>query len=453
MRRLILSVTVMLFVLAGAGSAVTSDRAYAQPDDEAARALQAARRILGGVDRAECRAPATAGTPCVEPVTGEMEVRTLPRGIATFSVTFVDEPGSYIAVFGRTAAGEWGYWFGAQDQQSPLLTLPGELLACGGPDGGPARLYRPARGGSEPLQPLTRLRAEEFVLTQSGRPGTELGDPGVRGLGWYRVSAPAEGWAPEQDITAAVLDDCTVHDIQYGPRSTLPVEGGDMNLGGTIWTWQRTALTNDEVLAPADPSSYTVEFLAEGRVSVQADCNRGAGSYTVDGSRLTISPLALTRAACPPGSLSNQFVAQLQDAVSYALQGGDLLLELKSGGGVMRFVPAGASEDTVTGVVTYRERIALPPDAVATVQIQDVSLADAPARVIGEQVIAPAGQVPISFAVGYRPSEIDPRFRYIVRAEIRDGSGRLLFTTTMSYPVITLGNLTKDIEIVVERVN
>ncbi|TIV73114.1 MAG: hypothetical protein E5V93_18665, partial [Mesorhizobium sp.] len=48
-----------------------------------------------------------------------------------------------------------------------------------------------------------------------------------------------------------------------------------------------------------------------------------------------------------------------------------------------------AAEKTIAGEVTYRERIALPPDAVLVVELADVSLADAPAIVIAKRRIAP----------------------------------------------------------------
>jgi putative lipoprotein len=65
-----------------------------------------------------------------------------------------------------------------------------------------------------------------------------------------------------------------------------------------------------------------------------------------------------------------------------------------------------AGEKTIGGEVTYRERIALPPDAVLVVELADVSLADAPAIVIGRRRIAPAGQVPIRFDIGFDPKAI-----------------------------------------------
>ena len=55
----------------------------------------------------------------------------------------------------------------------------------------------------------------------------------------------------------------------------------------------------------------------------------------------------------------------------------------------------------VTGTVTYRERIALPPEGVVvTIKVEDVSRADAPAVTIGEQIIEnPGHQVPIPFEI------------------------------------------------------
>ncbi len=93
----------------------------------------------------------------------------------------------------------------------------------------------------------------------------------------------------------------------------------------------------------------------------------------------------------------------------------------------------------VTGTVTYRERIALPPTAVVTVQLVDVSRADAPATVLGEQVIEPGGkQVPFAFVIPYDPARIDARMSYAVQARIEDG-GRLLFINDQHYAVITRG--------------
>ncbi len=97
-------------------------------------------------------------------------------------------------------------------------------------------------------------------------------------------------------------------------------------------------------------------------------------------------------------------------------------------------------DNVVSGTVTYRQRSALPPAAILTVKIVDVSRADAASTVITEQRIETAGkQVPISFDIAYDRSKIQDRNRYAVQAEIRDG-GRLLFITDTNYPVITQGS-------------
>ena len=92
----------------------------------------------------------------------------------------------------------------------------------------------------------------------------------------------------------------------------------------------------------------------------------------------------------------------------------------------------------VVGSVAYLEDVALPPDAVLEVRIADVSIADAPSTTISERTIANPGQVPISFALGYDPRDIDERFDYSVQASITQG-GRLLFVNDTVYSVLTRG--------------
>jgi putative lipoprotein len=93
----------------------------------------------------------------------------------------------------------------------------------------------------------------------------------------------------------------------------------------------------------------------------------------------------------------------------------------------------------VRGTVTYLQRIALPPTAVVQVRLVDVSRADAPAVVLGEQMIPTGGrQVPFSFEIPYDPAKIDPRYSYAVQARIEDGD-RLLFISDRHHAVITRG--------------
>lgn len=117
-----------------------------------------------------------------------------------------------------------------------------------------------------------------------------------------------------------------------------------------------------------------------------------------------------------------------------------MVLVVATGCGVARLVVGGSS---VTGTVTYREQIALSPDARLIVQIRDTSYADAAAELIAEQVIADPGQVPVSFDVEYDPDDINSRNRYSVSARIEESDGRLAFINDSAHDVITGGNPTR----------
>lgn len=95
---------------------------------------------------------------------------------------------------------------------------------------------------------------------------------------------------------------------------------------------------------------------------------------------------------------------------------------------------------TVQVTATYRERILLPPGHVLTVRVEDVSLADAPSRVLAEhtETLGERGP-PYVATLGFPSSQIDPRHTYAARAEIRDPDGRLRFVTDTRYPVLTQG--------------
>ena len=107
---------------------------------------------------------------------------------------------------------------------------------------------------------------------------------------------------------------------------------------------------------------------------------------------------------------------------------------------------------TVTGTLTYREKIALPQQGVViTVKVEDVSRADAPAITIGEQIIRnPDHQVPIPFEVQYDTDKIDERHTYAMRVRI-EVDEKLWFINTNRYEVITRGNPTSNIKVIVQK--
>lgn len=107
---------------------------------------------------------------------------------------------------------------------------------------------------------------------------------------------------------------------------------------------------------------------------------------------------------------------------------------------------------TVSGTVTYRVRSALPDDAVVTVELVALSGEGAPG-LVASQVIATEGrQVPIAYQVSYEASAIDEAGDYGMTASIADGAGTLLFGRDDPVPVITKGNPTTDVEIMLAPV-
>ena len=99
-----------------------------------------------------------------------------------------------------------------------------------------------------------------------------------------------------------------------------------------------------------------------------------------------------------------------------------------------------AGNASVSGTVTYRERLALTEGATLKVELRDTSLADAAAPLIASQTISGPGQVPIPFRVEYNKGDIDPRNTYSISASIIESDGRLAFTNDTAYEVITRGN-------------
>ena len=95
---------------------------------------------------------------------------------------------------------------------------------------------------------------------------------------------------------------------------------------------------------------------------------------------------------------------------------------------------------SVSGSVTYRERIALTPGAKVVVELRDVSLADAAAPLIARQTISEPGQVPIKYKVEYNRDDIDSSRIYSVTARIVESDGRLAFTNDTVREIITRGN-------------
>ena len=119
-----------------------------------------------------------------------------------------------------------------------------------------------------------------------------------------------------------------------------------------------------------------------------------------------------------------------------------------SSGAVKTPDPPGSQTSVVlSGTVSYLQRIAMPPSAVVTVTLQDVSLADAPAKIISKQTINFGDrQVPIPFELRFDKAQIDPQHLYSVAARI-EVEGRVRFTSDSAHQVLTHGNPTSGVNL------
>lgn len=106
----------------------------------------------------------------------------------------------------------------------------------------------------------------------------------------------------------------------------------------------------------------------------------------------------------------------------------------------------------LAGTVEFSGVAQFGADTVARVTLQDVSLADAPAKTLGEQVITGPKQFPVAFEVAYDPDAIQSRHRYAVQVRI-ETQGRLDYVNDTAILVITDGWPTQGVQVPVIRVS
>jgi len=87
--------------------------------------------------------------------------------------------------------------------------------------------------------------------------------------------------------------------------------------------------------AKPDGAAYQVT-IADGRLSMRADCNTCSAGFTLSGSTLAVGPaLACTRAACPTMAFENNYTSVLGGEHTASVAGN--MLVLSSPRGVLRF--------------------------------------------------------------------------------------------------------------------
>jgi len=154
-------------------------------------------------------------------------------------------------------------------------------------------------------------------------------EPGGRKVVAAESTLPLMDSAPAAEKATPLLE-------RGAPAVNPALATGDV-LSGSSWAWLFTQTPGEKVAAP-EPANYVLAFGTDGRVSGKADCNRMTGAYKADAERLTLSAMATTRMACPPGSLGDRFAHDLGLVRSYAFSTPDTLrLTMEADAGTMTF--------------------------------------------------------------------------------------------------------------------
>ena len=89
----------------------------------------------------------------------------------------------------------------------------------------------------------------------------------------------------------------------------------------------------------------------------------------------------------------------------------------------------------INGGISFNTKEPIPDGAVATIQILDVSLADAPAKKIAEAIIQNPKTFPINFEIQYDSKLLsNPHGDYVINARI-ETNGKLNFITDTKFSV------------------
>ena len=154
---------------------------------------------------------------------------------------------------------------------------------------------------------------------------------------WLLFLALTNGCAPQAPPATPQPTPATPQPAPAAPSPATTDTALPSEVLEVTWQWE-SLVTPVETVKPDRPELYTLQLDRSGRVAVRADFNRGSGPYTVSaGRRITFGAMALTRAACPPDSLSDRFVRDVGRVSSYFVRDGGLFLEMPVDSGTLRF--------------------------------------------------------------------------------------------------------------------
>lgn len=127
-------------------------------------------------------------------------------------------------------------------------------------------------------------------------------------------------------------------------------------LAGTQWELVEVADAPEAGREPksVEPGLYTMALNADGTASFRLDCNRGFGKWqsesggAANSGTISISDIGVTKALCPPGSISDQVTANLSRFNSFELTEARLILSAENGAIVYQWSPKTLDAENVS---------------------------------------------------------------------------------------------------------
>ncbi|GAA2020195.1 META domain-containing protein [Nakamurella flavida] len=161
------------------------------------------------------------------------------------------------------------------------------------------------------------------ALLLSGCARTSVAEPGAAATSAPVSSAPATS-APAS--SASVTPSAESGSVDPGaimlPSGEVPPADptGTPAVEGVGWRLSGLLVGGDAVGAVPDGTDAWM-VLQDGRLLLRTGCNSGGAAYTVDGTALTVEPIATTKMAC-----TDDAIAEVERSMLGVLQGGAVMV-------------------------------------------------------------------------------------------------------------------------------
>ena len=106
-------------------------------------------------------------------------------------------------------------------------------------------------------------------------------------------------------------------------------------------SWQLTAIHgfNNSEFIPPNPENYLLRFRMDNRLQIEADCNQGGATWSLEENFLIFTQLITTRKICLSPSLFNRYVMNLIRTKTAEISDEKLIIRTDSEASWMEFEP------------------------------------------------------------------------------------------------------------------